>query len=292
MWVWANRRAWSFPSRYAPPVGLLRYPAKHLRDQRCLPLDRLEQPAAPAPPPIERDKIYVALVMSDGDNMNAWLAFFRRYFEHPSFGKFPLAFGMGPAIRELMPGVAQWYFEHATPQNEFICDVSGVGYMQPTNYGLAYADREPAWTGFLQWTARMLPPLGMRTVRTVEGDDAQLARYAKETLPFCHSLFLRTLGCYTGHHGIDNLTYTLPGGMPVFHAATTWRNYDGGPMAEVREQVGAKRPAFVNGFIHCWTFNPDDIARIVANADKDIVFVTPSQLAALYREAMKKNGAP
>ena len=127
----------------------------------------------------------------------------------------------------------------------------------------------------------------MHTVRPVEGDDAQLARYAR-ALPFCHSL-LADMGCYTGHHGIENLTYTLPGGMPVFRAATTWRSYDRGPLGEVREHVGTQRPAFVNGFIHCWTFKPDDIARIVERADKDLVFVTPAQLAALYREA-KANG--
>lgn len=51
-------------------------------------------------------------------------------------------------------------------------------------------------------------------------------------------------------------------------------------------QTGAARPAFVNGFVHCWTFrNMDDIARIYDGRDKDMIFVTPGQLAALYRKA-------
>ena len=221
--------------------------------------------------------------MSDGDNLNAWLAFFRRYFEHPSFGKFPLAFGMGPALREVMPSVAAWYFQRATPQNEIFCDVSGAGYLQPPNFGLAYSDRERPWSDFLQWTARLLPPLGMRTVRTVEGGDAELARYAA-ALPFCHSIFA-DMGCYSGYHGQDQLTYALPGGMPVFRASTTWRNGSSGFLTEIREQVGATRPAFINAFVHCWTFGPDEVARIVSQADPDMVFVTPSQLATLFRQS-------
>lgn len=243
----------------------------------------LSQPAQPPAPLLEPDKIYVALALSDGDNQNAWHLFFRRYFESPAHGKFPLAFGMGPSILELQPAVAQWYYARATPTTEFFADVSGAGYMQPDHWGEAYTNRAEVLSGFLQWTAKMLPPLGMRTVRTVHGEDALLSEYAK-ALPFCHSIFA-DMGRYSGHHGYGNLTYTLPEGMPVFRAVTTWRNFGAGFMGEIREQVGSKRPAFVNGFVHCWTFQPADVERLVREAGPDIVFVTPTQLATLYSQA-------
>jgi hypothetical protein len=250
-------------------------------------LAELKQPVQPPAPALEKDKIYVALVMSDGDNQNAWHLFFRKYFESPSHGKFPLAFGIGPAILALQPGVAQWYYQHATPTTEFIADVSGASYMQPDHWGEAYTNKEEVLSGFLKWTAKLLPPLGLRTVRTVHGEDSFLSEYAK-ALPFCHSLFA-DMGCYSGHKGYGNLTYELPGGMPVFRAMTTWRNFGTGFMGEIREQVGAKRPAFVNGFVHCWTFKEKELDEIVNNAGSDVVFVTPTQLATLYREA---NGKP
>ncbi|MEN6337316.1 MAG: hypothetical protein ABFE01_23930, partial [Phycisphaerales bacterium] len=252
-------------------------------------IDRFEQPKAPPPPPLERDKIYVALNLSDGDNQILWPSFYRRYFEHAAFGRFPLAFGMGPAIRELQPGIAQWYFEHATPATEFLADVSGAGYMQPDHFGAAYDDRDRVWAAFLDSTRRLMEPLGMRTIRTVGGGDAALERYAT-ALPFCHSL-LADMGRYSGREGIANLTYTLPQGMPVFRAVTSWRYGKEGFLREIREQVGAQRPAFVNGFVHCWTFTMDDLAKIYADRDPDMVFVTPSQLAALYRMAQERDGA-
>ena len=246
----------------------------------------LKQPEQPPAPALEKDKIYVALVMSDGDNQNAWHLFFKRYFESPSHGKFPLAFGIGPAIRELQPGLAQWYYQHAAPTTEFIADVSGAGYMQPDHWGEAYTNKAEVLSGFLKWTAKLLPPMGLKTVRTVHGEDPFLREYAK-ALPFCHSLFA-DMGCYSGHNGYSNLTYNLqdlPEGMPVFRAMTTWRNFGTGFMGEIREQVGATRPAFVNGFVHCWTFHEKEVEKIVENAGPDIVFVTPTQLATLYKQA-------
>ena len=97
------------------------------------------------------------------------------------------------------------------------------------------------------------------------------------------------MGRYSGREGIDQLTYSLPDGMPVFRAVTSWRYGRDGFLREVREQVGSHRPAFVNGFVHCWTFSPDDLARIYEQRDPNMVFVTPAQLATLYRQAKDKD---
>jgi hypothetical protein len=276
-----------FASRYAKGVV-----ASDLLGNACVMsgvrLDRLEQPKQPPSPPLDKNAIYIALVMSDGDNANIWIDFYEKYFNHPSFGKFPLAFGMGPAIRELMPAVAQWYYEHASPQTEFIADVSGAAYTRPEYYASAYADRDRAYAGFLDWTARLMQAMGMRTVRTERGGDDILARYA-EALPFCHSIFA-DMSRDTDRWGIGKLTYSLPEGMPVFRAVTG----PGSPsdkigfLREIREQVGTQRPAFVNGWVNCWVYGPDDLAHIYEQRDPDMVFVTPAQLAALYRQAKEK----
>ena len=250
-------------------------------------IERLAPPSAPPAPPLERDKIYIALNLSDGDNQILWPGFFRRYFEHPAFGTFPLAFGIGPPILELQPAVAQWYFERSTPTTEFFADVSGAGYMQPDHFAEAYADKDKVWADYLAWTRRLMEPLGLRTIRTVGGSDDNVARYAA-ALPFCHSIFA-DMGRYSGRSGIENLTYSLPDGMPVFRAVTSWRDGKEGFLREIREQVGEQRPAFVNGFVHCWTFSMDDLAKIHETRDADMVFVTPSQLAQLYRASQSGN---
>ena len=57
-------------------------------------------------------------------------------------------------------------------------------------------------------------------------------------------------------------------------------------LREIREQVGSTRPAFVNAFVHCWTFNDlEMLAGIYDSRDKEMVFVTPTQLAELFRQS-------
>jgi hypothetical protein len=253
-------------------------------------IDRLTQPQQPAAPPLNKNAVYIALVMSDGDNENAWLGVYRQCFLDSAFGKFPLAYGMGPPIHELMPAVAQWFYEHATPETEFIADVSGVAYTQVRNYGLAYTDRDRVLDGFLDWTGRSMGAMGMRTVRTADSDDELNARYAK-ALPFCHSIFAGM-----GHewdrekrHGIDQFTYSLPDGMPIFYNVTTWDHGADGFLNEIRQQAGAHRPAFVNGFVGGFSSPSLIFSGIYEHRDPNMVFVTPAQLATLYRQA-KENG--
>lgn len=245
-------------------------PQAELKQQKQLPL-----------PPLDRTKIYVALVLSDGDNQILWPEFFRRYTQHDAYGTFPLALGIGPATREMQPGVVEWYYENAHRNTEFIADVSGAGYIDPKSFGTGLADKDAAWARYLEWTNRLMKAMDLRTVRTVKGDDDILARYIK-ALPQCHSLF-PDMGRYSGHSGIKNLSYELQG-KPVFRSVTSWRYGKNGFLKEIRKQVGNQRPAFVNGFVHCWTFTMDDLERIHREAGQEFVFVTPSQLAGLYQQ--------
>jgi hypothetical protein len=247
-----------------------------------MPQARFKQPVALPDPVLDRSKIYVALALSDGDNQILWLDFFRKFFQHKALGTLPLAFGIGPATREMQPGVIEWYYENAPPGTEFISDVSGAAYIDPQHFGTSMDDKEAAWAGYLGWTKRLMKPMFLESVRTVAGDDDVIERYVK-ALPDCHSIFA-DMGRYSGRSGISNLSYTLHD-KPVFRAVTSWRHGKEGFLKEIHEQVGSQRPAFVNGFVHSWTFGMDDLASIHDNAGQEIVFVTPSQLARLYRQA-------
>ena len=127
-----------------------------------------------------------------------------------------------------------------------------------------------------------MEPMHLKSVRTVAGGDEVIGRYIK-ALPDCHSIFA-DMGRYSGRDGISNLSYTLQD-KPVFRAVTSWRYGKEGFLREIHEQVGNQRPAFVNGFVHLWTFAMDDLVRIHDGAGQEIVFVTPSQLARLYQQA-------
>ena len=246
-----------------------------------MPQATFKQPTPLPAPTLDRTKIYVALALSDGDNQILWPEFFRRYTQHEAYGTFPLALGIGPATREMQPGVIEWYYKNAPRNTEFIADVSGAGYIHPEHFGTDLADKDAAWTGYLEWTKRLMKNMDLRSIRTVGGGDDVVARYIK-ALPECHSIFA-DMGRYSGHSGIKNLSYELQE-KPVFRSVTSWRYGKNGFLKEIREQVGNQRPALVNGFVHCWTFTMDDLARICREAGPEFIFVTPSQLAGLYQQ--------
>ena len=224
-------------------------------------------PPRPAPcPPLQRDKVYVALNMSDGDNLNTFYHYFTKYFEHPAHGTFPIGWGMSPAILD-----------------EFVADVAGIGYVFPQTYASRYRERGKVVDGFMAWTARYMDRLGMRTVRPHGGDRDTMARYARG-IPSMHSVFADY-----ARRGLpyDESVYTGGGGMPVFHALTHWHYGKDGLLRDIREQVGAHRPAFVNDYLHNWTIDMASLQRACEGRDPDMVFVTPAHLAALYRQARR-----
>ena len=245
-------------------------------------IERLKPPAPAPAPALERDKVYIALTMSDGDNLNTWADYFYRYFEHPAHGKIPIGWGIGPAVIDLMPAVAQWYYEQATPADEFIADVSGIFYVFPQTYGSSYRERSKVVDGFLKWTSLYMDRMGIRSARPHGGDREVMQRYA-DRIPTMHSVFAD----YSRRGGMDyeKAVYSLDGGMPVFHALTGWGYGRDGLLRDIREQVDEQRPAFVNAFLHNWTFDMDALQAAYEGRDADMVFVTPAQLAQLYRQA-------
>jgi hypothetical protein len=87
------------------------------------------------------------------------------------------------------------------------------------------------------------------------------------------------------------------GQVPVFHCLTRYipwvyasdfagRREDAevaGLVAQVREQTPNERPAYMLAFALSWTFKPEMVNQAAAELGPEYVFVSPSELAGLYR---------
>jgi hypothetical protein len=246
--------------------------------------DRLRQKTRPAAPPLDRTKVYLSFTMSDGDNLCTWREYFRRYFSDPVRGTFPIGWGMGPTLIDLAPTWARWYYEQATPNDEFLCDVSGVAYIYPPSWATALADRNGALRWFYGRTQEYLERMDMKTVRLMDvgaGDIAEVAGLMPKI-----DYLMPDYG-FNGETTYKELTYSLPGGQSIFRAATNGR----GPQNladQIRARVAkALRPAFLNAFIWNWGSTLGDLKQVLDILGPDYVAVTPSQLHTLY-EASKK----
>ncbi len=259
-----------------------------------VPLARLKQTYLPAPH-YNPHTIYIALTVSDGDNLCTWQSYFRKWFRSPYHGKFAVGWGMGPTLLDVAPTIARWYFQHAKPHDEFLCDVSGVGYFYPPVWARRLADRNSAFRRVYRWTWRYMQRLDMPTLRLFLGSargqtqERHVIAAVGRALPKV-SFLMPDYG-YSGEKHYSQLTYTLPTGQSVFRAATNssfgphWTVHD--MVHQIHHWVGGRKSAFLNVFVWNWGASMHKLYRLIKALGPRYRDVTPTQLNTLYRESRR-----
>ena len=256
-----------------------------------VPLKSLRQKFAP-PPKLNRSKIYISLTISDGDNLNTWQNFFRTWFNSPYHGKFAVGWAMGPTLIDVAPTIAQWYYRHAGPKDEFLAGVSGVGYIYPSVWADHLHDRQAAFQSFYRWTGRYMRKMDMKTLRVHQAfanRALQVQDIAKVAAALPHVTFLMPDYGWAGEKGYHHITYRLPSGQVVFRAGTNWTLNKAQEISylaqQIRAHIGKTRPAFMSVFILNWFNGMHGMHQLLKTLGPDYVDVTPSQLNTLYLEA-------
>ncbi|MGS2761750.1 hypothetical protein [Sinomicrobium sp. M5D2P9] len=89
----------------------------------------------PAPPkPALQNKLYVAFIISDGDNLQYVEHLMRKIWENPDRGSVPIGWTLSPAMLDAMPGALNYYYESATDNDNLISGPSGYGYTYPNSW--------------------------------------------------------------------------------------------------------------------------------------------------------------
>ncbi|MET3878730.1 T9SS type A sorting domain-containing protein [Chitinophaga sp. OAE865] len=89
----------------------------------------------PIPPkPTLKNKIYVAFILSDGDNLQYVEHLMRKLWSNPDRGAVPMGWTLSPAMLDAMPGALNYYHQTATDNDNLISGPSGYGYVYPNNF--------------------------------------------------------------------------------------------------------------------------------------------------------------
>ena len=254
----------------------------------------LKQKFAPAPK-LNPAKFYISVTISDGDNMDTWQSFFQHWFQSPYHGKFAVGWGMGPTLIDVAPTVARWYYQHAGPKDEFLADVSGLGYIRPTSWATRLRDRNAAFQDFYRWTWHYMNRMDMKTLRPMQSwgrKNLDAPTIAKIAAALPRVKFLMPDYGWAGEKRYHHITYKLPSGQVVFRSGTNWTTKEAREVPylvkQIRAHLGKKRPRFMNVFICNWFMGPHRLYRMLKMLGPDYVDVTPSQLNTLYREAHRR----
>jgi hypothetical protein len=93
-------------------------------------------PPLATPPPIS-NKCFIALILSDGDNLQEQEHLFPIRWANTLRGTFPVSWTQSPALADFAPDQLNYFYATQTPKDCFITGPSGVGYVLPENMSRA-----------------------------------------------------------------------------------------------------------------------------------------------------------
>ncbi|MBC7326937.1 hypothetical protein H5T87_02310 [bacterium] len=252
-----------------------------------IPDQKFAQQVPPPVPQLQRDKVYVSFIISDGDNLPVLtVGNFPQLWQDKMRGQFPIGWTISPSAHILIPAVVDYYYSTATPNDSFLAAVSGVGYCYPDSYATRYRERAKVYDEFLDITAEHMNKMGLDMAWIMGVTRPELiSRYA-ERIPNLKAIFPdygRRLSEYS------EAVYMTAKNVPVFHAVTSWRENAtreeqiANIVAQVRSITPPERPAFLHIFICNWFFDLPMLEEILKQLGPEYVAVRPDHLASLYK---------
>lgn len=233
---------------------------------------------APPPPALE-NKIYVAFIISDGDNFQYVEHRFRRFWADPARGKMPIGWTLSPTTVDAMPGVLNYLYKTATPNDCLLSGPSGYGYTYPNIW--ANADYRNA---FIAKTDEYCKRAGFRIItiwNTINGATAPdvgeaYAKYAPSLLGITAEDAGRPLAIYGGK-------------LPSFPLTATYCPTEASVDMEIaKASIGwtPNAPRFLIIQMQPWgDLTPSSLVHAGQSLGSNFVVVRPDVIFELIREA-------
>lgn len=242
----------------------------------------------------EKGKHYVAIVMSDGDNvqwMQRGFASDPRWYGSTKRGQFPMTWTVAPSLSDVSPAILDSIYTSGTANDNFIAGPGGLGYVNISEYD------EDSLTDYGKKTAGYMAKSGLTSVNFLDNfiDEDRLNYFSK----------------YEQIHGgiwsVGNMYLEGEGGVywsndKPFVAVrdVLWRisgaqsNEYYGYTERVAQRINeySTDPTTIEGYsvvlCHAWSIGTMEyIARFVQQLDDHVELVTVDQLVDMVKENVK-----
>ena len=181
----------------------------------------------------------VCIVMSDGDNLQWALNDYAKktyWYGSDLRGTFPMTWGLPALLGDLALPMFQYYADGQSAQDEFIMQLSGLGYTFPSNW-----DENAKWN-MAGTLADTMQKRGMRYMNIL--DD--------------HGFTEQNMNAFTAQNGIEGIFYTDYANYAGYNGEILWS--DGVPVVSARYRLWS-------GIDGC---DPESIANSINSASTNI----------------------
>jgi hypothetical protein len=249
---------------------------------------------------LEKDKIYVAIsVMDSGDAQWYFHSYQRKIWADPIRGILPIGFCMNMTLYDVMPPVAQWYYENMTPNESFF----GLLYMNAPVYASRFRkeDRDRIWREYVAYMNEYCLKMDMDGIEIYNGGSGGSSVEPEFFQRFTRGMEnLNYIFADLGHHPNitpENANY-LVDKTAVFHTLTNFKVWTTGEEAQQRtmeaenawlvDEIKANspktRPGFMSTLAISWNYFPTWFKDLQMRLPPEYVIVSPAELTRLWRE--------
>ena len=241
-------------------------------------------PAIPVKPSLQ-NKIYVTLIISDGDNLQADEHMIKRQWNDLHRGQVPIGWTLSPALVDAAPNILNYYWSHATANDCLISGPSGLGYTYPDNW-----NNDGALTTYVQNTASYMDKAGFKVITIWQNAYECFSGNAG-------NIFANNLGNLYGVTQQNDSPVNFVGNLIETGMATFYS----GSEADMENSIASKasgwdgsRPRFITAQGCLWNINPTSLYNVMTalqSQNPNYVFVRPDHFFQLIKDA-KNAGIP
>lgn len=167
--------------------------------------------------PIE-NKMYVALFVSDGDNIQYIQRYMRKYWteQEQNRGKSCINWTISPALCDVAPDMLNYYYENSTEKDCFVSGPSGLGYAMPVNTlqeeieAKNYVRDDNKFAEYVKLSNRYFERSGLRAVTVWDNLTENQRKIYAENAPYLYGL---TVQLFTDDR--ESISSTAENGMPI-----------------------------------------------------------------------------
>jgi len=238
----------------------------------------------PMPPkPALQNKIYVAFILSDGDNLQYVEHLMRKLWNNPDRGSVPMGWTMSPAMVDAMPGALNFYHQSSTTNDNLISGPSGYGYAYPNNF-----PNQNVLNQFVAKTEEYNKKAGFRVTTIWNTITGGINQNVGESFATNAPSLLGLTAQNTGGP-LTIYKQSLPG-MPLSCNYCTGEQAMKDAIASASAGWNGASPRFIIIQAQPWTdVKPTNFKNVMNSLDSNHIVIRPDHLFQLMREA---NGLP
>jgi hypothetical protein len=231
---------------------------------------RIEIPPIPKPPPLE-NKIYVAFILSDGDNVQYMQHAMEINWEKPVRGEIPIGWTASPLSVEMDPAMLAYFWSTATTNDCLVSGPSGAGYAHINHWSKSNI------SAFTKLSSPYLERSGLRVITIWDKVTMPVADAFAVDCPDLLGLTDQS-GEYTGlNHGLHTIRLT-PTYTSTVREMLEW-------IIGAAKDWNGKQPLFIAAQSDVWNLGPADLVKVAQQLDPArYKLVRPDQLFLLAKE--------